>query len=347
MVISKEQLSTIKITPIMDSLKLSKIEDAEYFSKKYSNYISNSRLSLINPSQDNDPKAFFEGLSKHSIYSDSLTMGSAVHELCLQKELFHLCFDVDRPTAKAAAMADMLYDLFLEDKVDEESIINASNKVDYYKGKMNQDKIDALLLKCQPYWEQRKEYESKSKLQTTPIYLDPKGRDKVQQCVHAVNRNNFIQKLLHPEGLVTDPISENEQAILLDIQVEVPDFDPFILKLKSKLDNYTIDTETGTVTVNDLKTLGKILPEFPGNVKKFHYSREMALYSWLMSLVAKKYYNIENCTIKSNYLVVSTIPDYYTKVFPVTKKELTYGWNEAIYLLRLVAYYCTQGYEFS
>lgn len=71
------------------------------------------------------------------------------------------------------------------------------------------------------------------------------------------------------------------------------------------------------------------------------------IYTWLLTLVAKKYYNMENCTAKSNYLVVSTIPDYYTKVFPVTKKDFMKGWNEFKYLLRLVAYYRTQGYDFS
>lgn len=276
MQISKEYLDKIEITPIMDSLRLSKIEDREYFSDKYKGYISNSRLSLINPLQDNDPEAFFEGLNKHSIYSDSLTMGSAVHELTLQPELFHLCFDVDRPTAKAAAMADELYTAFLNGKVTTDNIIAASNKIDYYKDKLNSDKINALLEKCQPYWEQRRDYEYELNVATTPIYLDPRGREKVQQCVHAVKRNQAIQKLLHPEGLITDPISENEQAILLDVKVKVPDYEPFILRLKSKLDNYTIDTETNVVTVNDLKTLGKILPEFPTNVERFHYNREMA-----------------------------------------------------------------------
>ena len=59
----------------MDTLYLEKISDAEYFSEKFSNYISNSRLGLIIPEQDNDPKAFFEGLCKHSKYSDALIFG--------------------------------------------------------------------------------------------------------------------------------------------------------------------------------------------------------------------------------------------------------------------------------
>ena len=60
-------------------------------------------------------------------------------------------------------------------------------------------------------------------------------------------------------------------------------------------------------------------------------------YSFLLKLVAEKYYNIKNPTVKGNYLVVSTIPQYYTKVVPMTKKMFVEGWNEVNYLLRLIA----------
>ena len=56
-----------------------------------------------------------------------------------------------------------------------------------------------------------------------------------------MKNNKKVQNLLHPKGLIDDPISECEQAILLDAKVEVPGLDPFIVRLKSKLDNYTID----------------------------------------------------------------------------------------------------------
>ncbi len=73
--ISKELLDNIQLIPLMDTLRLQKIDDSEYFSVKYNGYISNSRLSLLNPNQDNDPKAFFEGLTKHNKYSDALIFG--------------------------------------------------------------------------------------------------------------------------------------------------------------------------------------------------------------------------------------------------------------------------------
>ena len=73
--ISLADLNQIQIIPLLDTLRLQKIDDVEYFSEKYNGYISNSRLSLINPDQDNDPKAFFEGLGKHNMYSDALIFG--------------------------------------------------------------------------------------------------------------------------------------------------------------------------------------------------------------------------------------------------------------------------------
>ena len=348
MIIDEKYLNNIEIIPLLDTLKLQKIDDEEYFSKKFSGYISNSRLSLLNPYQENDPKAFFEGLSKHNKYSDALIFGSSVHELVLQPDLFYLCYEVDRPTSKAGFMADELYNQFKGENPTDEAIIAASDKIGYYKGKMNKERIASLRIKCEDYYTKRKVYESNNKLTNkTPIYLDPKSRERVIKCVDALKRNKAIQNLLHPEGIITNPISENEQAILLDIQVKIPDYEPFIFKIKAKLDNYTIDTESNTIVVNDVKTIGKVLSEFKNNFIKFCYHRELALYSWLLTLAVKKFYSIENCTIKSNCLVVSTIPDYYTKVYQLSKTDFNKGWNEFKFLLRLAAYYYSKGYRFS
>lgn len=54
---------------------------------------------------------------------------------------------------------------------------------------------------------------------------------------------------------------------------------------------------------------------------------------------------MEECTIKSNCLVVSTIPDFYTKVYEVTKKDFAKGFSEFTYLLKLVAYHVATEYK--
>lgn len=69
------KMDKIEITPLIETLEFKKLDDSVYFSNKYSKYISNSRLSLLNPLQDGNPKLFFEGLGKHNKYSDALIFG--------------------------------------------------------------------------------------------------------------------------------------------------------------------------------------------------------------------------------------------------------------------------------
>lgn len=325
----------MKITPLLDTLYLEKISDEEYFSKKYSNYISNSRLGLIDPNRDGNFEKFLAGFKP--TYSASFDLGTGVHCMSLQGDLFTICQTVDKPTAKMGALADRLYTIHKGEIPSTKSIIEQATIIDYYKGCLTANQIENVISKCSKYWTNRRDFERSYSGDKEVLYFDPKSRETVQSCVAALNNNQYIQKILHPKGLISDPISECEKAILLDILVEIPEEDfKFILKLKSKLDNYIIDEENNVISVNDIKTIGKVVSEMPNNIEKYCYNRELAMYSWLLSLVAKKFYNIENPTIKGNYLCVSTIPGHYTKVIPMTKRMFAEGWNQFVSLLKLV-----------
>lgn len=329
------QLSEIKLTPLLDTLQLVKISDAEYFSPKYGGYVSNSRLGLLNPRQGGSPESFFTGF-KDEGFIPSLIIGSAVHELCLQPEYFELAPSLGKPTAKMGAMADELYSVWLERPIRASDITEASNKVNYYKGKLTPERIKQVNEQCTPYWKARKQLVSSSDKEI--IYLDDKSRDTVYNCVEALNNNPQVQELLHPSGLIDAPTSLNENAILLDIQAECPNGKSFVIHLKAKLDNFTIDLESDTIIVNDIKTIGKVVSEIDSNINRYHYSRELAMYLFLLRLYVIKECGIENPTMKANYLVVSTIPQYYTKVRAMTKKECYAGLHEFRTLLRYVAY---------
>ena len=329
------QLSEIKLTPLLDTLQLVKISDAEYFSPKYGEYVSNSRLGLLNPRQGGSPESFFTGFKDEGFIS-SLVIGSAVHELVLQNESFELAPALGKPTAKMGAMADELYPVWLKHPIRTSDITEASNKINYYKGKLTPDRIKQVNEQCIPYWKARKKLVSNSNKEL--IYLDDKSRDTVYNCVEALTNNPQVQELLHPSGLIDAPISLNENALLLDVQAECPNGKTFIIHLKAKLDNFTIDLESDTVVVNDVKTIGKVVSEIDSNISKYHYSRELAMYLFLLRLYVIKEYGIENPTMKANYLVVSTVPQYYTKVRAMTKKECYAGLHEFRTLLRYAAY---------
>jgi hypothetical protein len=56
---------------------------------------------------------------------------------------------------------------------------------------------------------------------------------------------------------------------------------------------------------------------------------------------------MEKITSKGNFLVVSTIPEYNTLVYPMTSKLFLSGWKEALFLLKSVAYLNqVKGYDF-
>jgi hypothetical protein len=338
------ELKDIKLTPLLDTLRLQKISDQEYFSVKYNGYISNSRLGLINPQQDGSPEKFFKGFT--SGYSQAFALGSAVHELVLQPESFYLVEDIGKPTAKLGAMADELYNTWLKNNsVTKEDIIKASDKIDYYKGKITDDLVNKVITSCTNYWQNRKNYTFDDTKE--PILLDYRSIETTKSCVEALSNNKGVQDLLHPIGLIEDSISEMEQAILLDVKAECPNGESIVVRLKSKLDNYTIDFDTNTITVNDVKTIGKIVSEIDNNIVKFHYSRELAMYLYLLRLCSQKFYNMKNPITKANYLVVSTVPNFYSKVRAMSKQELEHGFKEFTTLLRYVIYCMVyKGYNF-
>lgn len=343
-------LETIKLTPLLETIEFRDITDEKYFGAEYSKYISNSKLALINEEQGGSPLIYRDGLSKHSKYSDSLVFGSAVHELALQPDLFEIVPSVIRPTAKLGFMADELYPVFLRDSVstsdvlvNDSEVIKASDKIDYYKGKMNRGKIDNVLAKSIDYWEARKKHELTNPIKS-PIYLDAKGQDKLQSCMNSFNRSKQIRLLLNPEYLFTEPVSLNEAALFMDVKAE-HNGKEVILPLKAKLDNFTVDFDLNKIVLNDLKTTGHYLTDFGESFKKFHYNRQMAMYLWLLKLYVEKEYNMHAEEMYANMLLVSTVPNYFSGVFEVSNREIAKGFAEFKRLLSMVAYYEIYGYD--
>jgi len=64
----------VSIEIIPDSIELVKMDDATYFSEQYKDYISNSKLSLINEDEGGSEEKFFSGFK--SSFSDSFELGT-------------------------------------------------------------------------------------------------------------------------------------------------------------------------------------------------------------------------------------------------------------------------------
>ena len=146
MELDKELIKQVKITPLLDTLKLEDIDDAVYFSERYKNYISNSRLGVL---KKDGVKAFFEGIPQ--VYNPSFISGELVHQQVLQPESFEVIEGVFKPTAKAGLMADALYKSDGTFPTDDE-IKAQSYIIGYYKDKLTSNRLKEFREKAEPYW---------------------------------------------------------------------------------------------------------------------------------------------------------------------------------------------------
>jgi hypothetical protein len=314
-------------------IRIVDITDKDYFSKSYSEYISNSKLSLLNPAEGGSPEKFKMGLGDNKIYSNALEFGSAVHQLVLQPGEFYLSDEIDRPTGKIAFMADFLLERGYD--IDQDvCIIDAAKEVDYFHGILTRDKIQEVRNKMQPYFDYFDNARTDTESPQEAIYLSSYDRYRCQMCLDSVKKHPQMQKLLYPK----DAATYNEATLLAEIDIEIPKEKLVTLKFKGKLDNYTVnDTK---VILNDLKTTGKQIPEFTKSFAKYHYARQLGLYIYFLKWMYPKVDIFE-----ANILAVQTAKPFTAHVFPVSLESINNGLKEAANLLRSIAFYEVYGYD--
>lgn len=279
-----------EITIVPGSMQLIKMTDAEYFSAKYKDYISNSKLGTINPDEGGSPEKYEAGTK--SAYSESFELGSAIHAMILQPDYYHIA-NINKPTGKLGLFAEEVYQLRQRKLTIEEATNQASINADYYANKFSSARFKTAVKGSLSFYLKRMKFEGE--LNKQALFLSAPMQYKFDQCMLGIAENPKIMDTLYPKGLLTDAEYYNEYAILCEVDY-IDDKTGVItrLKLKAKLDNFTIDHETSTVTLNDLKSTGKPVSYFMGNdvrvtmesgsssiewydgsFQKYHYYRQM------------------------------------------------------------------------
>jgi len=341
-----------KIEIIPESIQLIKLSDEEYFSDKYKDYISNSRLGLLDPDEGGSVEKYNSGFQNK--YSESFELGSAVHALVLQPKYFFIS-DIRKPSSKLGQFADKAYQYMQNGLLEDDAIKQASIDADYYSGKLTEKRLQTALESCRPYWESRRKNQSFIDQQIAnnkePIFLSEAMNHKFESCISSIESDSKIMSTLHPEGFLIPAESYNEYAIFAEMNVTLKSGKVVKMKIKGKLDNYTIDNETQEITLNDLKTTGKPVSFFMGNWVKpegssnkvwydgsfqhFHYYRQMGLYLWLLSCALKATRDI-SYNLKANMLVVGTV-DFNSKLYHVSQKNIKKGLDEFKKLIIILA----------
>ena len=327
---------------IPNSIELKRLTDAEYF-ENYKEYISNSQLSLINPEEGGSPEKFNAGLQNS--FNDSFNLGSAVHGVLLQQDEFKIA-DIRIPSGKLGLFMQNIYKYRKEGLSIQDSIDLSSQESDYYKDKLTDKRLKTAIKSSLKFYLERLSYiEDTDKVE---LYLSESNFSKFNECLTSINKSNF-NKILYPEGLISPAEAYNEHAIFAEVQL-TGDINKTI-KIKGKLDNFTVDHEQEVVTLNDIKTTGKPSAYFmgnyiydetgqkvwiPGSLEKYRYYRQFGMYMLLLQAYLQKPTYKYNC----NVLVVETIPDYKTKVCKITNEWIKKGLVEFKKLIILAANEC-------
>lgn len=342
-----------KVEIIKDSIKRLVISDEEYFSDVYKDYISNSRLKLINPKEGGSPELYLKGLT--SGYNSSLEFGSAVHSIILQPESYFICNYTSKPNGKLGYFIERVcYYRKLKYTI-ENAILRASSDADYYKGSFTRTRLrnalkTGLKYYLDLYYNRFNSVEGKER-----IILSSSMYWEVLQCLNEYSRS-LLYSELHSTNITDTKIHNNEEAILLNLKVILHDSSVVILPFKLKIDNYSVDDDYDIITLNDLKTTShdvqyfmgakrfneetNKLEGFLGSFQKFHYCRQLAAYLLvLQALYGEKY------KYKVNILAITSKYPYNTRVCPISNAYIQKGLVEFKDLICRVAFYTKFGFN--
>ena len=331
-------LENVTISIIPESIQFLKMSDEEYFSDKYKDYISNSKLGLLNPEEGGSREKFNSGFDQK--YSPSFELGSAVHAMILQPEYYRIV-DYKKPNGKLGVFAECVYKHRQNGLSIQEAIELASSESDYYSGKLSETRLRSAIKSSLPFYLARMKHENKEGIED--LFLSETVNFKFEQCMKNVTPD--MKNTLFPVGIFEDAEHFCEYAILAEIDVE---YDGIVtrVKVKGKLDNAVFDHENEKIVLNDLKTTGKPVTFFMGNNVKvkdengrylktvwydgsfqhFHYYRQMGMYLWLLCCYCKT--KDIHYKYKANMVVIETIPEFKSKIYPVSAAQIKKGLDE-------------------
>lgn len=322
-----------------------KVSTKEYFSEKYRDYISNSKLSHINPEEDGSPEKFKEGFSNE--YNPSFEVGSAVHAMLLQPDEYEIS-TIRKPTGKLGAFAEFVFNYRRKGLTIVDAIEQASLEANYYIGKLSPKRLQTAIKTSLPFYLQRIHF--KEDPIKVPLFLSEPNFIKVDAGITNAEKHKDFMSYLNPDHIFIEPLVFNEYAVLCE--VNILDENKNILKtvkVKGKFDNVTIDLEMGIVSLNDVKTTGQPSAWFmgnhhyvdkvwiPGAFERYRYYRQVAMYLWLLQSYVKVQYPDNQFTYRSNILIIETIPEYNVRVCNISNNWITKGVDEFKNLLILAA----------
>lgn len=286
--------------------------EEEFYSKPF--YFSYSGLNRLLYS----PKLFYSHyiLQQREEKLDSyLIEGKVIHCLLLDSENFEKQFVVSPlslPSDNPKIVVDRVFKYAQEtNSLDQElrsfelQILDILKEINLYQSlKTDGQRIEKLIT------DQTVSYFDFLKQKGKKDVLDTETYSRCLESVQILRQN--------PEVVEALDLYRNSGGTVYSehpIQIDLPGY-PF--GLKGIVDNFIVDENNKTVIINDLKTTGKTVSEFPETVEYYKYWLQAAVYK---QLIIGQLGVDSTWTVKFNFIVIDKYKQTY--VFPVSDESLT------------------------
>lgn len=292
--------------------------EAFYKNKFYFSYSSINKLLF-------SPRMFYSHyiLNQRKDSTDAhLVEGRVLHCLLLEPDSFDEQFLVTNtrvPTGNNKTILDVIFKhhlslgnntLSLEDYEDE--IIVQLQVINLHQSlKTDQQRLDKIVT------EENKSYFEFLKESLDKTVIDQDTLNGCKERLEILKQNTAVRSLLQLDK--TD--EDTHITVCNELQLAV-DIDGLPFGFKGFIDNLVIDHDTKTVFVNDLKTLGKSIQDFPDSVEYYRYWIQAIIY---MYMVKEKFSKLTDYTFKITFIVI----DKYNQVYPYqVSNETQARWEE-------------------
>lgn len=312
-------------------------KEAEFYSNPFS--FSFSSLNTLVTA----PKAFYKEYvlkEKEDEFKKYLLEGTLIHYLVLENINFDDKFIVatdDLPSENNVLIAERIFNTLypnkLKEAIEEATILGTvpptelylkdfANEIDLILTEINlhqtiKDGVKRLAKVIEPKAEA---YFNFLKTKNNRTIIDSAMLDKCTKRAGIIKNNSQMRELLgldiHADGKTFGVYNE--------LHIEIPAEE---LKLpfgfKGIIDNVVIDVKNKLVRINDFKTTGKSLTEFPDTVKFWNYWIQAVMYTKLIN----KFFNkilTDSWTIEFRFLVF----DKYDQLYPfLVSTETLNNWT--------------------
>jgi hypothetical protein len=182
----------------------------------------------------------------------------------------------------------------------------------YQTLKTDQQRLDKILTS------ENTEYFEFLKLSLDKTTVDQPTLDGCKVSVEVLKNNSNVRALLQLDRDVEDKSIEAYNELFVKAEADNLPFG-----FHGVLDNVVVDYNSKTIFINDLKTLGKSIQDFPDSVEYYRYWIQAIIYV----LLAKEKFSIsDDWNVQVTFIVI----DKYNQVYPYqVSSETLAKWSES------------------